>query len=75
LKSHTLEEIAQARYQAELDIVRLERKAESGVILSIDELTKLTGAINKLKKINEGIERVRGEVRFSGLVVESMVKI
>ena len=37
-------------------IVRLERKAKSSVTLALEKLAKLTDTIDKLKKINEGIE-------------------
>ena len=43
-------------YEVELDIVRLERKAKSGVTLSLEELANLTDEIDNLKEINEGIE-------------------
>jgi len=56
MKEITPKDIAEVIYQTELEIVRLERKAESGVNLSLEELAKLTDAIDKLKKINEGIE-------------------
>lgn len=56
MKEPTPEDIAAVTYRAELDIVRLERKAKSGVTLSLEELAKVTDAIDKLKEINDGIE-------------------